>query len=139
MHLQVKDFMSTSVITAEGKNSVGEIRSLMKHNGIHAIPIVGTAEPSSNDEIPIRGIITATDLSNEMDDNLLVEEVMTFARVYVIPMNTRAKSAATMMLKHNVHHIVVMEDGKIVGMISSLDFVKLVAAHTLDIKTDTVL
>jgi signal-transduction protein with cAMP-binding, CBS, and nucleotidyltransferase domain len=36
-----------------------------------------------------------------------------------------------MMLRHNVHHIVVMDDGKIKGMISALEFVKLVAKHAL--------
>ncbi len=35
------------------------------------------------------------------------------------------------MLKHNVHLIVVMDDKKIKGMIRSLDFVKLVAEHSV--------
>ncbi|WP_417201408.1 CBS domain-containing protein [Bizionia sp.] len=36
------------------------------------------------------------------------------------------------MLRHDVHHMVVMDEGNIVGMISSLDFVKLVAEYSLE-------
>jgi signal-transduction protein with cAMP-binding, CBS, and nucleotidyltransferase domain len=31
-----------------------------------------------------------------------------------------------------VHHVVVMDDGEIIGMLSSLDFVKLIAEHALE-------
>ena len=132
MRVQVKDFMSTSVITAEGEKSVGEIRTLMQRKAIHAIPILGPTEQSNNLETALQGIITATDLCRVVDDNISVKEVLTPTLVHVINKNTSAKSAAKMMLKHKVHHLVVMEDGKIIGMISSLDFVKLVAKHGLD-------
>lgn len=136
MRIQVKDFMTTSVITAKGNTSVGEIRTLMKREGFHAIPIVETL---STGEVTIRGIITATDLCREMNDNLSAEQILGPGRVHVIPPNTNAQSAAANMLKHKVHHLVVMEDGKIIGMISSQDFVTLVANYALDTKTDTVL
>ena len=132
MRIQVKDFMSKSVITAEGEISVGEVRTLMEQEQIHAIPILGPTEESINLENALQGIITATDLCRVVDDNVAVKEVLIPTLVHVINKNTSAKSAAKMMLKHNVHHLVVMEDGKIIGMISSLDFVKLVAKHGLD-------
>ena len=132
MRVQVKDFMSTSVITAEGEISVGETRKLMEEKRIHAIPILGPTGQSLNLETDLQGIITATDLCRVTDDNISVKEVLIPTLVHVINKNTSAKSAAKMMLKHNVHHLVVMEDGKIIGMISSLDFVKLVEKHGLD-------
>lgn len=132
MRIQVKDFMSNSVITAEGEISIGEVRKLMEQEQIHAIPILGPTEEPINLENALQGIITATDLCRVVDDNVAVKEVLIPTLVHVINKNTSAKSAAKMMLKHNVHHLVVMEDGKIIGMISSLDFVKLVAKHGLD-------
>jgi len=132
MRIQVKDFMSTSVITAGEEISVGEVRTLMAQEQIHAIPILGPTGESINLETALQGIITATDLCRVVDDNIPVKEVLIPALVHVINKNTSAKSAAKMMLKHQVHHLVVMEDGKIIGMISSLDFVKLVAKHGLD-------
>jgi len=131
MRIQVKDFMSSPVTTALKSNSVKEIRELMKRKGFNAVPVIQDATKVPNAEISIRGIITATDLSKELDDSATIEDIMTSTRVYVTPKNSSAQSAAKMMLKHNVHHMVVMDDGKIIGMISSLDFVKLVAEHAL--------
>lgn len=130
MRIQVKDFMSSPVTTVVGEIKVREVRSLMKRKGIHAIPIIQYLKKLPDIEVTIRGIVTGTDLNKEIDDNSSVEEIMT-SKVHVIHKNSNAQAAAKMMLKHKVHHIVVMDDGKIIGMISSLDFVKLVAEHSL--------
>ena len=132
MRIQVKDFMTGSVITAGEEISVGEVRTLMAQEQIHAIPILGPTEEPINLENALQGIITATDLCRVVDDKIAVKEVLMPTLVHVINKNTSAKSAAKMMIKHNVHHLIVMEDGKIIGMISSLDFVKLVAKYGLD-------
>ena len=131
MRIQVKDFMSAPVTTAVGKNTVKDVRELMQRKGIHAIPIIRYTKQLPNPEVMIRGIVTATDLSNNLDENTPVENIMT-SNVHVIHKDSSAQAAAKMMLKHKVHHIVAMEDGKIIGMLSSLDFVTLVAEHTLD-------
>lgn len=132
MRIQVKDFMSSPVSMATGENSVQEIRHLMNTQNIHAMPVVGHADDSPNAELIIQGIITATDLGNDLDENALIGDVIKASKVHVIHTDSSARAAARMMLKHDVHHIVVMDIGKIVGMISSLDFVKLVAEHSLE-------
>ena len=132
MRIQVKDFMSSPVTTALGNNSVKEIRELMKLKGFNAVPVIQDAKQSPNTEITIRGIVTATDLSRKVDENATIEDIMTSTRVYVTHKNSSAQSAAKMMLKHDVHHMVVMDEGNIIGMISSLDFVKLVAEYSLE-------
>jgi CBS domain-containing protein len=104
----------------------------MKEKGIHAIPVISYSEDTSHTEMTIRGIVTATDISKELQRNATVEDVMTSSRVHVVHVNSSAKAAAKMMLRHEVHHMVVMDEGKITGMISSLDFVKLVAKHSLE-------
>ncbi len=132
MRIQVKDFMSTPVTTAMGDHNVLEIRMLMKEKGIHAIPIIKYSNDKLKVDMTILGIITATDLSKEVSDYAPVENIMTTTSVHVVHVDSSAKSAAKMMLKHDVHHIVAMEEGEIKGMISSLDFVKLVAEHSLE-------
>jgi CBS domain-containing protein len=123
--------MSSPVTTAVGGNSVQEIRTLMKKNNIQAIPIIQYTKQLPDVNVTIRGIVTLTDISNEMGDKTSAEDVMT-SNVHVVHKNSSAHAAAKMMLKHKVHHLVVMDDGKIVGIISSLDFVTLVAEHILD-------
>lgn len=131
MRVQVKDFMSSPVKTAVGENTVKEVRDMMKKNGIHSVPIIQYVKQLPNAEVTIQGIITASDVDSDVDDNVLVSEVMS-TNVHVIHKDSSAKAAANMMLKHKVHHLVVMEAGRIIGMISSMDFVELVAEHTLD-------
>lgn len=129
MRIQVKDFMSSPVTTAEGKTTIGEIKAMMQAKGIHAVPIVWPQEDEA--EITIRGIVTTTDVMKNVDSNTPIDQVMAESNVQVIHIDSSVQAAAKMMLRHNVHHIVVMDDGRIEGIISSLDFVKLVAEQAL--------
>jgi CBS domain-containing protein len=132
MRIQVKDFMSAPVTTAMEEDDVLEIRILMKEKGIHAIPIVSYSNDTLKVEMTIQGIITATDINKEVSEDTTVGDIMTASNIHLVHPDSSAKAAAKMMLRHNVHHIIVMLDGEIKGMISSLDFVKLVAEHSLD-------
>ena len=123
--------MSSPVTAAMMDESIMDIRTLMKEKGIHALPVISYKNDKLKVEETIKGIITATDISDEVSDSAKVADVMTASNVAVVHVDTSAKSAAKMMLKHKVHHIVAMEDGEIKGMISSLDFVKLVSEHCL--------
>ena len=130
MRIQVKDFMSHPVQIAVATEKVATIRSQMNDNNIHACPVLENHKLPNQNDVNIAGIITGSDINNSMDGEMLVSEVMS-NRVYVIHKDASAKSAAKMMKKHSVHHLVVMDEGKIVGMLSSLDFVELVAEHSL--------
>lgn len=131
MRIQVKDFMSAPVTTAMEEDNVLEIRILMKEKGIHAIPIVSYSNDTLKVEMTIQGIITATDINKKVSEDTTVADIMTCSNIHIVHQDSSAKAAAKMMLKHRVHHIIVMHEGEITGMISSLDFVKLVAEHSL--------
>jgi CBS domain-containing protein len=132
MRLQVKDFMSKPVITVMLDETILEVRTLIKEKGIHAFPVVSYTNDNLKVEETIKGIITSNDITEEVSDDAEVSDIMTSGNVLVAHVDTNAKSAAKMMLKHRVHHIVAMDDGEIKGMISSLDFVKLVADQCLE-------
>jgi len=131
MRIQVKDFMSAPVTTAMEEDNVLEIRILMKEKGIHAIPIVSYSNDTLKVEMTIQGIITATDINKKVSEDTTVADIMTCSNIHIVHQDSSAKAAAKMMLRHKVHHIIVMHEGEIKGMISSLDFVKLVAGHSL--------
>ncbi|MCZ4409009.1 CBS domain-containing protein [Cryomorphaceae bacterium 1068] len=130
MRIQVKDFMSAPVITAIGENSVEDIRELMKDKGIHAIPIVFHTTDTVDRKMIIKGIVTSSDINKELHNDAVMNDVMTSSTVHVVHTTSSAKAAAKMMIKHQVHHLVVMDDGEIRGMISAMDFVKLVAENS---------
>ena len=132
MRIQVKDFMSAPVTTAMEEDNILEIRMLMKEKGIHAIPIISCSNDTLKVERTIQGIVTATDINKEVSEDTTVADIMTSSNIHIVHKDSSAKAAAKMMLKHNVHHIIVMHEGEIKGMISSLDFTKLVAEHSLE-------
>ena len=131
MRIQVKDFMSSPVTSAIGDQSVSELMSLMKRESIHAVPVIEYSKKFPVIEYSIRGIITDTDFKKGTEEDIKIKDVMT-KTVHVIHKDSSAQAAAKMMRKHKVRHLIVMDDGKIIGMISSQDFVKLVAEHKLD-------
>ena len=120
----VRDFMRAPVATCVLESDVGKVRDLMRLRGFSAVPIVQI----KGEQILIRGIVTNNDLMGAFDDNVPVEQVMTYG-VYVIDPDAPAQEAAKMMLHHKVHHLLVIEETRIVGMLSSLDFVRLIAKN----------
>ena len=123
MSTLVKDFMKQPVASMALPNDVGTVRDLMRQKDCHAIPLVEVGE---NKQVTVRGIATAEDLMGVYDDNVDIRQVMT-KEIYCIEPTAEARAAAEMMLEHKIHHLLVMEGENLVGIISSLDFVRLVA------------
>ncbi len=118
----VKDFMKSPVATCVLQSDVGKVRDLMRQRAFSAVPIVEI----KGEQILIRGIVTNNDLMGAFDDNVPIEQVMTHG-VYVVDPEATAQEAAKLMLHHKVHHLLVLSETRIVGMLSSLDYVKLIA------------
>lgn len=110
------EIMSTPVVTTTGTLSLATVKELFKKHNISSAPVV-----KENGEI--EGIISSTDIAAIHNEDLLVRNVMS-PRVYVCALNARVKDVGKMMTEEKIHHIVAMEDGKIHGMISSLDVIK---------------
>ena len=55
-------------------------------------------------------------------------EICNYHPVEVAP-ETPIARVAELMLEHKIHHVVVMQDGSMKGIVSSLDFVKLALDH----------
>lgn len=123
MSVLVKDFMKAPVSTCILQSDVGKVRDLMRQKGFSAVPIVEI----KGEQILIRGIVTNTDLMGAFDDTVPIEQVMTNG-VYVIDPEATAQEAAKLMLHHKIHHLLVIEETRIVGMLSSLDFVRLIGS-----------
>ena len=124
MSVLVKEFMKAPVSTCVLQSDVGKVRDLMRQKGFSAVPIVEI----KGEQILIRGIVTNTDLMGAFDDTVPIEQVMTHG-VYVIDPEATAQEAAKMMLNHKIHHLLVIEETRIIGMLSSLDFVRLIASQ----------
>jgi CBS domain-containing protein len=126
MKTQVKDLLKAPVVTTVMESNTGYVRELMERKDVGAIPVI----EMHDDEIIIRGIVTSSDICGVTDESTPVDMIMS-KKVHVIRKNASIQAAAKMMLRHHVHHLVVIEEGRIIGMISSMDFVELLADQEL--------
>jgi CBS domain-containing protein len=124
MSVQVKKFMQSPVTSCTPNADVADVRDLMSLKNYSAIPIV-TIE---DETVKVEGIVTYYDLAGVYDDTVNVRQVMS-KDVSTISSGTTAREAAAAMIDQGIHHLVVVENGEMVGMVSSLDFVRLVAEY----------
>jgi CBS domain-containing protein len=127
MAVKVKDFMSAPVVTTTIDADAAYARELMERKDVSAIPVIELEE----EHMEIRGILSLYDLTGIGDESIPVTEIMSTI-VQIVDPEMRATDAATVMINHGIHHLVVMNRGRIVGMLSSLDFVRLIADEAVD-------
>jgi len=118
--------MSNNVITAQPHESVGKVKGKMSKLSLSNVPVVST------DNVPI-GIVSASDLLAAKKEGTPISNMMT-EKVYTIPEYEDVSVAARMMRNHKIHHLIVTQEQKVVGIISSFDLMKLVEGHRFVMK-----
>lgn len=120
----IKQLMSSPVVMATVETTVGKLRELMNQHDVGAVPIT---DEGAGANAEIMGIVTDTDLRNVKDLTLPVMSVMSTKLCYINNDDSTA-TAANLMLKNGIHHLLVKDQEKVVGILSSVDLLKLVAS-----------
>ena len=121
MPVSVKDIMSSPVITIEYHKNVRDAGELMKKTRRGALIAVDNGKPV--------GIITDSDLvkrivaTGKSSETVKVNDIMSKPLVTIGP-NEDVLSAVRKMKKINVHRLPVVDEKKVVGMISLSDVAK---------------
>lgn len=123
--MKVKDIIVTPITSCSAKTDVGAARELMRFKRFSALPVVKI----DNGKPKIIGIISYYDLAGVYDDNINVQQIMS-TDVKAIHPEASIQEAAQLMVEKGIHHLVV-QDEHIQGIISSFDFVKIVAEQRL--------
>jgi len=126
MNTVVNDLMMECVVTISPEATIGEARDRMRDEGVHALPV-------ADDSGQPTGMLTANDLLEEMPDDTLIARIVD-PKVYTIPRYDGTHIAARIMRNHKIHHLVVTDEHKIVGILSSFDLLKLVEEHRFTMK-----
>jgi CBS domain-containing protein len=148
--LHVEDYMTPQVVVVSGNELLSEAIQTMEERHVNALPVV-------NDAGRIIGILTATDLvgiSHEIQSdisslssasrstrnfflkmiavqgkNTVVADVMT-SPVETVSRQDNLIVAARKLVERKFHHLPVTDSfGKVVGILSTTDFVRAVADH----------
>ena len=113
LHYKVSDLMQASVMSTTRSQSIEHARKVMHERHVNCLPVAGP------DNEPV-GILTTSDLMDGKSETRHVSDVMSKA-VYTVPLYADASIAAKMMRKHHVHHLVVVDEKRIAGILSSFD------------------
>jgi CBS domain-containing protein len=121
MEKPVSSMMTKSVWTVQSEDTVEKIDEVLNSRRLSSVPVVDAKGK-------IFGIVSARDLVlfHSMRKNPKVVrawEMCTFDPIQVKP-DASIRDVAAMMVEHKIHHIVVTENGSVVGFVSSLDFVR---------------
>ena len=108
-------------MTATPHQSVGQVKQVMTEHRIQSMPV---ADPDGQ---PV-GIVTTADLIRAEKDSSPIRTIMT-EEVVTIPAYAEVSQAARTMRNHRIHHLVVTNEGTILGILSSYDLLRLVEDH----------
>ncbi len=130
---KVRDWMTPNPITISPRTTLPEAHQIMKEKRIRRLPVV-------DENGHLVGIVTlgdireaspsdATSLSifelNYLLARLTVDKIMTRKVITVTP-DTPVYEAARLMLEHKIGGLPVVENGRVVGIITESDIFKMV-------------
>jgi CBS domain-containing protein len=133
--MRVRDFMSAEVTTLGRNDALSIADDVMRLGRIRHLPVL-------DDDGQLAGILSQRDLfrgalaralgygaraQQKLLGQLLVKEVMTNHPVTIGP-DAPLADAARLMLERKIGCLVVVEDGRVAGILTESDFVKHFAA-----------
>lgn len=129
MSQPISSIMQAIVAPVSMDDTVDDVEAMMKSHHISCAPVYDT-------DGTILGILTKSDLfrfgmTGKDPKTVKAWEICSYRPIEVTP-DTPLDEVADLMLTHRIHHVVVMENEAMKGIVSSLDFVKLFAKKSGD-------
>jgi CBS domain-containing protein len=155
--MKIKDVMNKDVIVCAPNDTLGNLADLFKKNHISGIPVVDKGKvvglvsetdliklfktpEFSNDlwlpspfeiiEIPIRNLVKLEETKKFFENMKLrpVKDIMT-RTIHSISPDDALEDASTMMVKHDVNRLPVIDNGKLVGIVARSDIIRGLSAE----------
>jgi CBS domain-containing protein len=113
--MKIRELMTTDVTTAELSTTLEEIATIMRQEDVGAVPII--------DDEELVGIVTDRDIvvrcvaEGGNPGESTAEDILTEGLISVSP-ESDADEAESLMSRHQIRRVPVVEDGRLAGMIS---------------------
>jgi CBS domain-containing protein len=117
--MNIRDIMTTGLTTATPDTSLEEIATMMKNENVGTIPIVEDDELCgliTDRDIVVRCVAEGRNPADIRAEDILSEDL------HVIEVDEDADAAAELMARHQVRRLPVVENGRLVGIVSIGDF-----------------
>ena len=119
--MKVGDLVKRSPITVKEGSSIRLATKVMVENRVGLVVIV-----DQYDKAKVKGVLSERDVIRAVAKGLDMDsDVMTVATkdVITVDVNDRVDEAAILMSKHGIRHLVVMEEGRLYGVILMRDII----------------
>ncbi len=161
--MNVRDVMNPEPVACQSKDMVSDAARLLRENQISGMPVLdgekvvgvvsesdllkllsieeesGLWLPSPLEvlEVPIRDLIRWEKMRSGAEDmaQTRVSEVMT-KKVYTIGPEDAVEEAADVMVRHRINRLPVVEDGKLVGIVTRGDIIAGLGAEVSEVEAD---
>jgi len=129
--MRVADLMQTNVITATAETPISEIIRALADGHVSSVPVVDghrrvLGVVSTSDLIVAEAEAGDAEARTVLTERGVAGDLMTTNAVTIAP-DASAREAARLMLYAEVHRLFVVENDKLVGVISTTDLVRAVA------------
>jgi len=125
--MKVRELMSYPISTVSPDVTVFEAIRVMATEGKGSVLVAREGLLKE-----VEGIVTSSEIFPKvfaigLDPNKVkVSEIMTKGPLVTINLNASSKEAADLMIKHKIRRLPVVEDGTLVGIVTSKDLLKCV-------------
>jgi CBS domain-containing protein len=134
--MQVKELMTADVVTIGRNDELSVADDIMKMKRVRHLPVLEEGRlvgVLSQRDLFLAALSTAMGFGQKASQEFLktvpVKEVMTGELITVAPSDD-VTAAAHLMIDHKIGCLPVVDDGKLVGLLTESDFVKLVLSDS---------
>lgn len=131
MEKTVSSIMQTATHSVGMDDPLSRVQEILDTYRLSALPVLDAGETPLG--IITRYGLAQSELRGKQPDTTQVWEVCSYKPVS-LPPDAPLKEAAELMLRYHIHHVLVMQDGVMKGIVSSLDFVKLFLSPDIEEK-----
>jgi len=121
MRKQITSLIGENIITVKLNDTVETVEKVLDSHQLSCVPVINT-------DGECFGVISAPDLVHfhNARKNPIAERAweMCTHKIIEVSADISVKEAAELMVKNNIHHLVVIEDGSIKGIVSSIDIIR---------------
>ena len=115
---QVRDIMEKNVITIDINETANKAANQMKENDISFLVIIKNGKPVG--VVSERDFVQKLCINNQNSSDVKISDIMSYKFRWVNP-TTKIEDAIQKMLNNNIRRLLVLDDEKLVGVITQTD------------------
>ncbi len=115
---QVRDIMEKNVITVDINETANYAANQMKENDISFLVIIENGKPVG--VVSERDFVQKLCINNQNSSDVKISDIMSYKFRWVSP-TTKIEDAIQKMLNNNIRRLLILDDEKLVGVITQTD------------------